>query len=366
MFPVLPHRHSSPTAALNMQMREKHKVLEAHIQNLTDLIGVARTVVSTLELDKVLDSVLASAMQFMEMPAGMLAVNSEDGQEMIPRSYAGLSEEFISSDGWKSSGRCELITKRAMFDGEIHYISDMKKETSDVEIMRKAKIQAMVCVPLLLQNRPVGVLYLYDAKPRFFEKRQLDLLAIFASFAVMSIDNASLHSRTKRMAITDALTGLYNNRYFKQVFPYEMGRARRYAKPLSMMMIDIDHFKNLNDTYGHPKGDQILASVGKVLSASLRAADFSFRYGGEEFAVLLPETRLEGAFLVAENLRLRISQSVSPLLGVDTGREVTISLGVACFPNDGSSAEQLLKHADQCLYKAKSQGRNRVYWETAQ
>jgi diguanylate cyclase (GGDEF)-like protein len=109
----------------------------------------------------------------------------------------------------------------------------------------------------------------------------------------------------------------------------------------------------------------VLAAVGKVLSGSLRAADFSFRYGGEEFAVLLPETRLEGAFLVAESLREKISKVVSPLLGRDAEQKVTMSLGVACYPNDGNSTEQLLKHADQCLYKAKRQGRNRIYWESS-
>lgn len=347
-------------------MVEKHKVLEAHIQDLTDLIGVARAVVSTLDLDKVLDSVLASALQFMEMPSGMLAVYDETSQETVPHVHTGLSPEFVENDRWRMSGKCDAITRQAMGDGNIRYISDLTREADNTDVnLLHEKIRAVVCVPLLLQNRPVGVLYLYDSEPRFIEERQLDLLAVLASFAVMSIDNASLHSRTKLMAITDALTGLHNNRYFQQVFPYELSRARRYAKPLSVIMADIDHFKRLNDTYGHPKGDQVLASVGKVLSSSLRAADFSFRYGGEEFAIILPETRLEGAFLVAESLKDKICKVVTPLLGSDAEQKVTISLGVACYPNDGNTTDQLLKHADQCLYKAKRQGRNRVYWESS-
>lgn len=343
----------------------KHKVLEAHIQDLTDLIGVAKTVVSTLDLDKVLDTVLSSALQFMEMPSGILAAYDEASQETIPRAHTGLSTEYVEGNRWRMSERCDAITRQAMGDGNIRFIADLTQgaDGADSELLRE-KIHAVVCVPLLLQSRPVGVLYLYDSVPRFFEERQMELLGVLASFAVMSIDNASLHSRTKRMAITDALTGLYNNRYFKQVFPYELGRARRYGKPLSAIMIDIDHFKKLNDTYGHPKGDQVLASVGKTLSGSLRSADFSFRYGGEEFAVLLPETRLEGAFLVAESLREKICKAATPLLGSDADQKVTISLGVACYPNDGNTTDQLLKHADHCLYKAKRQGRNRVFWES--
>jgi diguanylate cyclase (GGDEF)-like protein len=300
----------------------------------------------------------------MEMPSGMLEIYNESTQQMVPRVHAGLRAEFVASDLWRGSTRSDAITKRAMYDGHIHYISDIDHAKDGTEPFRLEDIHSLICVPLLLQNRPLGVLYLYDHQPRDFAERQLDLLAIFSSFAVMSIDNASLHTKTKRMAITDGLTGLHNSRYFKQVFPYELSRARRYAKPLSLIMMDIDHFKNLNDTYGHPKGDQVLAGVGKVLSNSLRAADFSFRYGGEEFAVLLPETRLEGAFLVAESLRDKMSKSLSPLLGTEAEQQITISFGVACFPNDGSSTDQLLKHADQCLYKAKKQGRNRVFWES--
>ncbi|SNB46798.1 sensor domain-containing diguanylate cyclase [Geobacter sp. DSM 9736] len=345
-------------------MAQAQRNLEAHIQELNDIIGVARTVVSTLDLDKVLDAVLHNAMQFMNMPAGMLEVYNETTGEMIPHVHSGLSPEFVANDRWRISARTDLVTKRAMHDGRIHHIAAIAPGTDGADALLKENIRSLVCVPLLLQGRPLGVLYLYDFQPRELEQRQLDLLGIFASFAVMSIDNASLHTRTKRMAITDALTGIYNNRYFKQVFPYELSRARRYGKPLSLIMMDIDHFKQLNDTYGHPKGDQVLATLGKVLSGSLRAADFSFRYGGEEFAVLLPETRIEGAFLVAESLREKIRKSVSPVLGEAVDQQVTVSLGVACYPNDANTPELLLKHADSCLYKAKKQGRNRVYWES--
>jgi diguanylate cyclase (GGDEF)-like protein len=197
------------------------------------------------------------------------------------------------------------------------------------------------------------------------EERQLDHLALLASFAAMAIDNASLHGRTRMMALTDALTGLYNNRYFMQMFPHELIRARRYMKPLSLIMIDVDNFKKLNDTYGHPKGDQVLANLGKILAGSLRAADLSFRYGGEEFAVILPETRLDGAFMVAETLREKIFKGVTPLLGQNSDHLVTVSLGVSGFPGDGSTTDHLLSHADACLYKAKHQGKNMVYWESS-
>jgi len=346
-------------------MVEKHKKLEAHIQDLTDLIGVARTVVSSLELDQVLDRILESARGFMGMPSGMLAVYNEATEEMILHVHSGLSNDFVCIDRWPVYGRGDLLTKMSMEDYSIRYSPDMGLETEVNKELAAEGIRTMVCVPLAVQNRPVGILYLYDFESRILEDRQLDHLALLASFAAMAIDNASLHGRTKMMALTDALTGLYNKRYFMQMFPHELIRARRYVKPLSLIMIDVDNFKKLNDTYGHPKGDQVLANVGKILSGSLRAADFSFRYGGEEFAVILPETRLDGAFMVAETLREKIFKEVTPLLGQESELVVSVSLGVAGYPGDGSTTDHLLSHADACLYKAKHQGKNLVYWESS-
>ena len=347
-------------------MVEKHRQLETHIRELTDLIGVARTVVSTLELDQVLETILSNARQFMDLPAGMLAVYNELTEQMELHVHAGLSAEFVKHDRWPLHGRGDQLTREAMVDGTISCRADISHVSEEIDAMlRREGIRAVICVPLVAHSRPAGVLYLYDTRSRQFKDRQLDLLALLASFAAMAIANASLHSRTKLMALTDALTGLYNNRYFMQVFPHELVRARRYMKPLSLIMIDVDNFKKLNDTYGHPKGDQVLAAVGNILAGSLRAADFSFRYGGEEFAVVLPETRLEGAFMVADNLREKISKGVSPLLGRNADQSVTVSLGVAGYPSDGTTTDLLLAHADACLYQAKRQGKDRVHWESS-
>jgi diguanylate cyclase (GGDEF)-like protein len=345
-------------------MVEKQRNLEAHIQDLTELIGVARTVVSSLELDLVLDRILESARSFMGMPSGMLAVFNESTEEMVLHVHSGLSPDFLSVDRWPLLGRGDQLTRMAMEDFSIRYSPDMALETEAVKELAVEGIRSMVCVPLAVHNRPVGILYLYDFDSRVLEERQLDHLALLASFAAMAIDNASLHGRTKMMALTDALTGLYNKRYFMQMFPHELIRARRYMKPLSLIMIDVDNFKKLNDTYGHPKGDQVLASVANILFGSLRAADFSFRYGGEEFVVILPETMLDGAFMVAESLREKIYKGVTPLLGQGSELVVTVSLGVAGYPGDGSTTDNLLAHADACLYKAKHQGKNMVYWES--
>lgn len=345
---------------------ERYKDLQDQILGLNNLIAVAKTVVSTLELDKVLESVLNSSCQLMEVPAGVVGVYDERTQEMVMHVHSGLSDVFVGNDRWSIDGRGDTITGKAMSSNTICYLSDLTRDIDNRDnLLVREGIRSMVCVPLELQGKPVGVIYLYDFSPRHLFQRQLDQLAVLATFATMAINNANLHSRTKQMAITDALTGLHNNRYFKQVFPQEMARSRRFSKPLSLLMLDIDHFKKINDTFGHPKGDQVLAVIGKILAGSLRAADYSFRYGGEEFSVVLPETPLEGAFRVAETLREKIRTMPSPLMVGEASRPVTVSIGVASFPNDTNVADQLLKHADYCLYKAKQQGRDRIYWESA-
>jgi diguanylate cyclase (GGDEF)-like protein len=345
---------------------DRCRELEEQIQGLTTLISVAKTVVSTLELDQVLTSVLESSCSLMSMPAGVVGVYSDRTHEMVLHVHSGLTDSFVRHDRWAIDGRGDTITGKAMASGVVRYVPDLTRDIDNRDtLLINEGIRSVVCVPLELQGEPVGVIYLYDFSPRHLYQRQLDQLAVLASFAVMAINNASLHARTKQLAITDALTGLHNSRYFKQLFPQEMARSRRFGKHLSLLMLDIDHFKKINDTFGHPRGDQVLAGVGKVLTSALRAADFSFRYGGEEFAVMLPETPLDGAFQVAEMLRDKIRSMPSPLAVAESGKPVTVSIGVACFPNDTHLTDQLLKHADHCLYRAKEQGRDRVYWETA-
>jgi diguanylate cyclase (GGDEF)-like protein len=223
-------------------------------------------------------------------------------------------------------------------------------------------LRFVICVPLKVPGLIVGLLYLNDFTPRQFRREKLKLISVFASFAAMAIYNARLHSRTKLMAITDALTGLHNHRYFQQIFNQELGRGKRYEKPLSIIFMDIDDFKKFNDTYGHANGDLVLALIGKIVTKTLRRIDFAFRYGGEEFAVILPETRLESALQVAERLRERIEKDTVDMQPCVASRGVTVSIGVACFPQDGTTREELFAKVDALLYKAKEGGKNMVHY----
>lgn len=182
---------------------------------------------------------------------------------------------------------------------------------------------------------------------------------------VQNLERANLELELSKevfrdLAIRDGLTGLFNHRHFQEILDMELSRADRYNRPLCLIMLDVDHFKIYNDTNGHPEGDVLLQSLARILLERIRDVDTAARYGGEEFAILLPETNLEKGKIVAEDIRGCVEKN--PFRGAESqplGR-VTISLGIAEFPDDGADAKSLVKKADECLYKAKNAGRNLV------
>ncbi len=168
------------------------------------------------------------------------------------------------------------------------------------------------------------------------------------------------NKKLRDMAFKDGLTGLYNHRYFQELMDRELSRAQRYRRPLALIMIDIDHFKKINDTYGHPQGDVVLRSISRVIRESIRESDIAARYGGEEFAIVLPETDLKGAAAAAERIRRKVEAEKIKLNGKEVG--VTISLGVAALerPGKGIKKSDIIDLADKALYKSKTSGRNKI------
>jgi diguanylate cyclase (GGDEF)-like protein/putative nucleotidyltransferase with HDIG domain len=210
--------------------------------------------------------------------------------------------------------------------------------------------------PLKSHGKLVGILGLSKKQTnQIFSQEDIELIMSVANQAGVIVENAQLYSQAMTWAITDGLTRLYNHRYMHECLDKEIARGTRFGTTFSVIMIDLDFFKNYNDTYGHLAGDDVLTTVGKCIQASIRTVDIAFRYGGEEFAVILPETMTEGAFLVAERIREKIEQKVF------SGRtSLTASLGIASWPTDGITKEQILVSADKALYTAKGTGRNRT------
>lgn len=221
------------------------------------------------------------------------------------------------------------------------------------------RVRSLMVVPLQSVERLVGLLYFGSREANAFGPRVVDLAVGFAGQVVFPVQRAILEEELKRLAYTDTQTSLYNHRHFQAQLDEEVRRAQRYSRPMALMMMDLDDFKQLNDRYGHPAGDAILREVAGILQSSLRSVDVPARYGGEEFAIVCPETTKEQAMVLAERLRSRIAGHELDL-GDGTRLRVTVSIGVAAFPADAGGKSDLVDAADRRLYEAKRGGKNRV------
>jgi diguanylate cyclase (GGDEF)-like protein len=194
-----------------------------------------------------------------------------------------------------------------------------------------------------------------------FSDGERELFSYLAHQAGVSIENVDLHETVQRQAVTDELTGLFNHRRFQEVMTQEVERAKRFGGGMGLIMLDIDNFKRVNDTYGHMQGDLVLREVARVLRESSREIDEPARYGGEEMAVALPQTDLEGAFLFAERVRGAIESLELPLIEGGGTLRVTASFGAAALQGqDGADKDALVAAADAALYRAKRSGKNRT------
>lgn len=219
-------------------------------------------------------------------------------------------------------------------------------------------IHSFLGVPLIVGDQVIGMLAVDSSKPNFFTADHARLVAAFADQVALAIQNARLFSEVQQLASTDGLTGLHNRRHFMELARREFGRARRYQRPLTAIMMDIDNFKQVNDTYGHAVGDQALKIVSDRCRKTVRDIDVLGRYGGDEFAALLLETDLDGARVVAERLRRCV---VEPSIVIGGGNLViTVSVGVAILDKTCTALDTLLVRADQALYVAKQAGRNQM------
>ena len=227
-------------------------------------------------------------------------------------------------------------------------------------------IRSWAGAPILARGRVLGFLSLDKVEPGYYNAEMAERLAAFAAQAGLALENANLYAEQQRLAVTDGLTGIANRRHFDVALSRELHRAARTQRPTGLVMLDLDDFKQYNDTYGHLAGDELLRAVAVTLAQSLRSADTIARFGGEEFVIILPETDLEAAHLAAERLRLLIAHLPLRPAGIEA-KPVTISLGVSAAPLHATTATALVEAADRAMYQAKARGRNQsVVFDTSQ
>jgi diguanylate cyclase (GGDEF)-like protein len=213
-------------------------------------------------------------------------------------------------------------------------------------------------IPLIRNHITIGYLTLDNNQPDIYTEEDANTAQLFANGAAIVIENAKLYEKSQQLATSDALTSIFNRRHFYELALTEFERSKRYKAHLSVIMLDIDHFKYINDKYGHLTGDQILISFVQRVQAELRTSDVFARYGGEEFIILLPETDNRQAIQVAE--RLRVVTAEKPFTNNQTSPYITISLGVATLDDSCDNLDTLIDRSDKALYEAKQIGRNRV------
>ncbi len=221
--------------------------------------------------------------------------------------------------------------------------------------------EEFVVIPLKARDKCIGLIVADNIfTRRSITKDDIRVLMMFANQAGMALENSQLYERALVRAHKDALTGLWNHGYFQRVFDEELRHAKEQLSYLSFIILDIDNFKNYNDTWGHQKGDEILSKISKILIDSSRKIDWVCRYGGEEFAIILPKATRKDALLIAERIRAAIEQFRFTHTNDNPPQKITVSLGISSFPDDGGTKSELIKAADEALYEAKAQGKNRA------
>ncbi len=327
------------------------------------LYQVTRTMSSSLDLQDILGRISEAVSTLLETRAMSLMLLSGDGQTLTtvagynPSDNSPQERETIRTYEGNNPSLVAVLERRPVA------IPDLAAETSFapwLPTVRDRGYRSFVAVPLVVQDRPVGCLNLYMAEPRQLGEDEMQLLLTFASQAAISIENARLFEEARQLAITDPLTGLVNHRQFYHQLGLEVRRAQRYNRDLTMLMLDLDHFKQFNDRYGHLAGDQALREVAEVLRQNARSVDILARYGGEEFAIVLPETDLRRAAFQAERIRAAVAAHVFLRDRGAEGKTLTVSVGVAGLTPRHQKIEDLVHDADQALYRAKAAGRNRL------
>ena len=320
---------------------------------------VSRDLAALTERDEVCRLLIRSARQLVPLEAAAVVIEDEAETRYVVEEAHGWAGEF--------EGREVAVTERTwaawvLRSGEDPYLLDNvagHKDRMPILVLDEGfgRAESLLAVPLKASTRTLGALMLMGRRGAF-DAAASRVLGVLANQAAAALSTIQMKDRIKDMAMRDGLTGLYNRRAFDDQLRHALGRADRQKGRLGLVLLDIDHFKKLNDTFGHPAGDAVLRHTALVVEHHLRRADEAARFGGEEFALILPNTEEAGAVRLAERVRGAVEKAQLVFEGARLS--VTVSLGAAVWPSDGKDEESLIAAADRALYAAKQAGRNRV------
>ncbi|MGE0155837.1 MAG: GGDEF domain-containing protein [Geobacter sp.] len=327
---------------------------------MASLLEIGKTLTSSLELRDVLKGIMAQLERLLQPQIWSLLLKDEEtGELTFEIAVSPVSNDLKGMRLQPGQGVAGWVAQQ----GEALLIPDVSKDTrfdNSVAIAVDYPVSSIACVPLKIRERVLGVLELIGvdgSEP--FNPENMPLLGALADFAAIAIDNARNYQRISELVITDDLTGLYNARHFHELLEYEVVRAKRYGSQVSLLFLDLDHFKEVNDTYGHLVGSRVIAEVGHLIRRHIRSADRAARYGGDEYVIVLPNTGKQGALSAATKMLERLHEHS---FQADSGEQITMtaSFGVATYPDDAPNKTELIRAADTAMYDAKEGGRNGV------
>ncbi|MDQ3006786.1 MAG: diguanylate cyclase, partial [Chloroflexota bacterium] len=307
------------------------------------------------EINPLLNALVELAATFLDAPYAEIML--VEGETLVVQAVTQNQHHLI---GDRAGREDALLSWQAFDTREPAVLSDYANWPNRRDIYNEFLFHAVADFPILNDERCLGVLALGRDKPDYeFNLDQIQFGRLFANLAALVLNSAQLREALREQSIRDPLTGLYNRRYMEEALKQHLKRVTRQLHPLGVIMLDIDHFKNFNDTHGHAAGDALLRELGRFLQSHIRGEDVACRYGGEEFLLIMPDASLEAAYQRAEHLRVE----AKGLRAQDNGQSlkgITLSLGVAVYPEHGRNIDSVLRAADAALYRAKQEGRDRV------
>lgn len=330
-------------------LNERTWELESSQSMLKNLYETTRALSSILDFEQLLKEVLIIAEELLRVKKCTVLLSKSSGKNLSL--YAELKKnKKMLYDPPISISDCTAV------DSEQYNFNNSQIETG----VYYANEDQILELPLISHGKVIGLIQLQALEENGFNDTERKNFTVFANATAVAIDNAWLHKEMQELIIIDELTGLYNYRYLRNKLSEETRRADRYHQNLSLLMIDCDYFKKLNDSQGHETGNIVLREITDIISHAVRDVDIVARYGGEEFMVILPQTNMESALEIAERIRTQVEKSYFTNSQGQRDLKATVSIGAAIYPDGLKSSNELLEKVDRAMYISKNNGRNQV------
>ena len=345
-----------------LQVKDENRLLSERLEETSILYKIAALLNSTYDSHRLYPIIQNMLSEISFIDQFVLFEKDAQGQMIVDF----MTEKTKDKNNKNILDVEKDIAESVMKSQKEEYAAKVSHVEKYTRFFEKKNDACVLAVPFVSNKKVNKVLCFHS--PRDLRENEKEFLRLISNETATAVERAKIYQHTLDISIKDELTKVFNRRYFNDRVFRELHRAKRYKRELSLIMIDIDHFKNFNDTYGHHIGDEVLRWVAKNIGESIRDSDILARYGGEEFVIILTETDKQGAAFVGEKVRKNLEERSVNLTemfksSIPITRNITISLGVSHFPGDGNTVEELIDRADQNLYKAKAGGRNRVNFE---